>query len=316
MSTFPGLVFASGVTPSVQPVYEERRYGISLWLVPDDESLPTWRLTNGEDNGIILMPGMRGLGKAESQEFAEEYASIDGEYYFGERTLPREVFLPLHVFHDGSSQDWIDRDSLLWKSFRRGAHSTLYAQHPNGTIRSLRVRYARGGEEGYDLDPSFFGWATYGIYLRASQPHWEGAAVFQEWVQSEQPPFYSAEAPALPFNISYPSFTEFGYMTNPGDIDVWPKVTLSDGIAPGAEIVIAGGSVQVPFEIPDGEILVIDYSPSEQSAFLDGVDVTRDLGTYGFRRFPAGEQVQVGIDLAGTSGKARIDLVPRYERAL
>jgi hypothetical protein len=316
VSVLPGLVYAQPYTPPIRPPVDPGRMAFGLRIVPEDESLPAWQLTDGEDAGIILMRGVRGLGTPQHTSFEEEYASADGAYHFGDRTSPREVFLPVYLFHDGSSQEWVERDSLFWKTLRRGAYSRLYVQLPDGAIRSLRVRYTGGGDEAFEMDPAFFGWAKYGIYMKAPQPFWEGGEVEKEWAPSDSDPMFGSESTAPYLSTSYPTLAS-ATISNPGDMPCSPRVTYTGPIPAGAEVTLGGKTIPIPFEIPDGSILVVDHAPGEQSAVMNGtVDVTEDLGSFDFTEIEPGQSIPVGIELpVGSEGAIAVSITPLYERA-
>lgn len=312
----PGAVYVQPEMPPVPPEIDPGRYAVSLTLVPEDPALSSFRLTDdGVDNGIILLGGMRGLGKPEYVDFTEDFAGRDGTYFFGERALPREVFLPLHVYHDGDSLEWLEHDRELFKLFRRGRYFWLVAQLPTGEIRRLRVRYRSGGDYALDRDPIFFGWMTYGLYFQADQPMWEGEPITQPWAQVPQLPLFGASNPGPPVNIS-PRNIATATITNSGDNETWPIWELEGPMDPGAELTVGTGTITVPFGLLEDDSLVIDTRPEEQTAILNGtVDKTRDLGSYGYREIPPGEDVQIGIDIPGTSGIVRVSIWPTYERA-
>ena len=84
----------------------------------------------------------------------------------------------------------------------------------------------------------------------------------------------------------------------------------------GAELMVDGGLVTVPFNLNEGDVLVIDERPEAQTAMLNGsIDKTTSLGSYGYREIPPGENVSVGINIPGSTGKVSLSLVPLYERA-
>jgi hypothetical protein len=316
VSFLPGAVYVQASNPSAPIPSDPGRYGLDIWLTSeDDPSLPTWSLTDGEENGLVLMPGVRGLGKPDSTAFAEEYAAIDGEYYFGERTHAREIFLPLYVYHEGDSSDWVMRDQLLWRNFRRGHHSRLHTYHPAVGHRSLRARYTSGGGEALELDPTFFGWAKYGIYLKAAQPFYEGDPIEYSWAAQTPKPMYGVGFGAPPLNVSYRNI-ETATLSNPGEMEVAPKVILEGPMDDGAVVTIGGKAIPVPFALLDGDVLVIDHAKSAQSAILNGsVDRTDDLGSFRFAMIPAGQNIPIGLNIPGSTGKVTVSLTPLYERA-
>lgn len=313
--TFPGVIFVSPpLTPPPSPVNPGRELLDQRWV---DVNGRAWSFM-GEESGVILMRGVRGLGMPTYTHFRDDYTGTDGSYWRGLRAQSREVFWPIYIFHDGRSRDWVEHYNAFWDGLSPRAEGAWVVQGPHGEQRKLRLRYEKGGEEAYELDPSFYGWAKYGIHLRADQPYWEGAAIPRSWRTSEPVFFFGDDDEAPPFHISPPPSAEQATMTNPGDVATWPTWTLEGPLLEGTRVGVDGQAVELGFDVPSGSTLVIDTRPTAQTAILDGVDRTRDLASYGFAEIPPGKDVPVEVTLIAPPegvGSATIEIVPLYERA-
>lgn len=311
--TWPGVLLATPpFIPPVLPV-DPGRYALEMMWV--DGQGVSWPLTD-TDSGLVLMRGVRGLGAPTFVHYRDELSGTNGSYWRGYRTEAREVFWPLHVFSDGSSQDWVGYNRALWRGLSPSTEGTWVVKHEDGSTRRLRLRYTKGGEEAFDLDPVFFGWATYGIYFQADQPYWEGDPVKRRWETTEPTFFFGDDDEAPPFYISNPPTPEQATLTNPGDIDTWPVWTLEGPLA-SAELGVAGRTVSVPFVLGEDDVLVIDTRPTEQTAILNGtIDKTGDLGSFGFAKVPHGTDVPITVTMAAVSeevGAVTVELTPLYE---
>jgi hypothetical protein len=64
----------------------------------------------------------------------------------------------------------------------------------------------------------------------------------------------------------------------------------------------------------EGDTLVIDTDPTVQCAWLNGVDVTAQLGSADFAPIPAGEDRTLSLALVG-AGSVQAEIRPRYYKA-
>jgi hypothetical protein len=77
---------------------------------------------------------------------------------------------------------------------------------------------------------------------------------------------------------------------------------------------VDGRAVQWNVALTADDILVIDTDPTVQSAWLNGVDVTSQLGSADFAPIPAGHELPLSLTMAGT-GSVEAAITPRYYRA-
>lgn len=315
MPVVPGIVFVSAPVVRVPPPVDPGRVHYSLWWEAWDGT--NWSLSD-ESSGLVLMRGVRGLGRIEQENHRDEHESLAGSRYRDFRALNRDIFLPLHVYSDGDSDAWVKHNRAFSKTLRAGKTGWLHIIHPDGEHRRIRARYEKGMGEGFDLDPAFFGWATYGIYLVAEQPYWEAAEPIGDSWSSPEPVYFfgggSTPGNAPPFGVSDEKDVSTATITNPGDVEAWPKWVYR-GPATSASVGVDGEVVEIPIALLEGQSITLDLDPEVQAAIREnGTDVTEDLGTFDFSPIPPGEAVPLEITLIGTGGgSVEIQLTPLYE---
>lgn len=274
-----------------------------------------WDISDPWSGTFLTQAGTEGMGAPTHTAWAAPSSPfVHGQEFTGLVYDPRPVFWPLYLYHDGTSAEWRERDRALWHSLRAGRHGTWTVSYPDST-RTLRCRYDAGGEDAMARDGSFFGWSVYGIKLIADDPFWYSEPIERTFPPTVARPFLNRDAATTraPFYITSSTTQDTATLDNPGDVDAWPVWTVQ-GPATSVQLGTAGRLVSYTKPIPEGQTLVIDSSPHKQTALLNGVDVTADLGSYDFAPIPPGEERPITIQVVGAATvSARI--VPRHERA-
>jgi hypothetical protein len=276
-----------------------------------------WSLTNPSD-GTVMLPGVRGLNMPPIIHHRAAHASLPGARWRGNSVDVREIFWPIQVYTNLGSQDWIEKDRAFWTTMDPTRLGTWVVVQPDGTTRTLRLRFVDDGSQTFEHDPSTEGWSNYGITLAAEQPYWEGAPVFGLWQAGSQTPFFGGSGgPA--FTISPSNTLASATITNPGDVETY-VVWRIHGPVTSATVGINGRNITIPFSIPDGEVLEIDTRPSGQIAMQGPtagpltVDRTPSLGEIDFAPLPAREQSSMSLAMTGT-GWVTATFTPLYYRA-
>lgn len=322
MPAIPGIVFVSAPIAKLAPPVDPGRVRYTLWWEGWDGS--NWSLSD-DDSGLVTMRGIRGLGRISQENHRDDHETLAGSRYRDFRATNRDIFLPIHVYSDGDSDDWVKHNRAFTKTMRGGETGWLHIIHPDGQHRRIRARYEKGLDEAFDLDPAFFGWSTYGVYLVAEQPYWESAEPVGDIWRSPEPIFFfgAGTTPTLgpPFGISDEKDVSTATITNPGDVEAWGK-WIYRGPATSASVGVDGEIVEIPIALLAGESITLDQNPYEQSAIkrnAAGVetDVTDQLGSFDFSPIPAGVSVPLDIELVGTGGgSVELQVVPLYEWGL
>ncbi len=280
----------------------------------------TWPLTR-ESGVYLLASGVRGHAMPPVQRYTSQAPMLAGSRWRGSRTEERDVFWPLCVWHDQSSQAWIERDRAFWRTMHPDRPGVWTVHQPNGESRSLVCRYADDESHAYTVSPAAFGWAMYGVRLIAEQPYWQGEPIVREWRASDPVPFFG---PPGVINISSGATLGSATITNPGDVTghvIWTVY----GPFTSAQLGVQGKLIEIPFSVPDGRALRVDTRPDRLLAtshnVVDGAlrdDVVRDLtdslGDAQWTGIPAGADVPLSLAVAGT-GAIRAELPPLFYRA-
>ncbi|MFP3579985.1 hypothetical protein SB659_10430 [Arthrobacter sp. SIMBA_036] len=291
----------------------------------------TWPLTTPA-SGVFLMPGVRGLGSISSERHSTSSPAVAGSRFEGVSVHDRGVFWPVHLFHDAGSEAWVELDRAFWQGMDPEDTGVWEILHPDGSRRSLRLRFQDDGDHTTTFDPVRYGWQTYGINLIAEQPFWEGDPVVRSWKNPVYAPFFEPNGPHL-FNIGSGADVSTAAIDNPGDVESYARWFI-DGETTDASVGVDGLVARVPFPVPAGKCLVIDSDPARIGAIMydvvpgapskpservigvdmvNPVDRTPDLGEADFPPIPAGAMVALSLSLAG-AGEVEALLPTLYRR--
>lgn len=271
-----------------------------------------WELTKPKGGVFLTGKGVEGLGMPTHTAWVGESPAVHGQSYRGHVVEPRPVFWPVYLYSDARTEDWLKLDRAFWRSLHPGKHGVWSVSTPTGGTRSLSCRFVDDGRHTVDKDPMFRGWASYGVSLIADNPFWVGLPVRRTWAQSEMSDFYNGGA-APGFNISSGSQLSSAKLTNEGDLEAWPVWTIK-GPLTSVTVGVDGATIQWNVALAEGDTLVIDTDPTIQAAWLNGVDVTDQLGTANFAPIPAGYELPLSLTMAGT-GSVEAAITPRFYRA-
>lgn len=272
-----------------------------------------WDLTNPDGGVFLTGKGVEGLGMPTHQEWVGESPAVHGQYYRGHRVEPRPAFWPIYLYSDVGSAEWLALDRAFWRSLQPGKHGTWTVATPAGGRRSLSCRFVDDGRHAYESDPIVRGWAAYGVRLIADSPFWTGEPVRRIWSQRDAPEFFGGASKAPVFHITSGSQLSTAAITNEGDLEAWPVWTIK-GPLTAVTVGVDGATVQWNTTLTADDILVIDTDPTVQCAWLNGVDVTDQLGTADFAPIPAGDELPLSLTMAGT-GSVEAAITPRFYKA-
>lgn len=269
-----------------------------------------WDLTDPDGGVFLTSKGIEGLGMPTHQAWVGESPAVHGQYYRGHVVEPRPVFWPVYLYSDESTDAWLDLDRAFWRSLHPGKHGTWTVTTPRGGKRSLSCRFVDDGRHAYTTDPMVRGWVVYGVSLIADNPFWTGEPVRRVWSQGATDDFY---ADRMPLKVVSGSQLGSATMTNEGDLEAWPVWTIT-GPLTSVTVGVDGATVQWNVTLNADDILVIDTEPTVQSAWLNGVDVTDQLGTADFAPIPEGDERPLSLTMAGTGSVVAV-ITPRYYKA-
>lgn len=298
-----------------------------------------WDLTDPA-TGICLLSQVRGLGSPKYTRYSASSPATPGSLFRGVSVADRDVFWPLHIWHDDSSLEWMALDRAFWSTMDPYDTGVWTVFLPNGETRSISLRFIDDGDHAAEVDPIRNGWDTYGINLVAEQPFWEGSPVVRSWKANTPLPFFEPAGPQI-VNITSGHTMDSATLDNPGDAASYPRWFI-DGDASAGSVGVNGVTVNIPFTIAAGKCLVIDSDPDligatlydispdqlalpadqrkKPSARVVGVDLinpvdkTSALGEADFAPVPAGSSVPLTLSITG-GGAIEVSLPTRYRRA-
>ena len=305
---------------------------MDMWWIGDDGV--RWDL--GENNsGVYLLSGTRGLGMPTGTRFRDQSPASHGSQHRGHVWDEREVFWPIKTWHEDKGQSWVDRDRAFFSTLSPDKTGRWYVAQPGGVTRYLELRYdPKTVDEGWDIVPSIWGWASYALYLTADQPFWVGEPSVLSW-EAARPddPFYEPTGPHL-FNFGQGFTVGNAAIDNRGEVPSPPRWFIDGEVLAGSSVGVGDKIVAVPFAVPAGKCLIIESDPTRIGAtmydvvgsvekpweriigveMINPVNMTRQLGEADFAAVPPGKSVPLSIVLQGT-GMVACYLPSLYRRA-
>lgn len=331
-----GVIFVGPYTPPGAPRPEF--IGVELLWIGWDGS--EWDLTGSDI--VQALPGIRGLDDPPpTKRFSSSATTIAGSRRRGMQVLEKPFYLPVRVSSEQGSQSFLEYARAFLDTMDEDRPGTLVVTRPDASKRSLVLRFDSLDADGTDIDPVLVGMREYGFNLVAEQPYWTGDAVTRRFEVAEPAPFIP-EGGGPPFTISESSTVDTASMPNPGNVTAWP--TWWAGSFESIVLGVGDLSIEVPFEVSTDRWLILDASPTartakeidapppsdktgdaleaEQEAWVasqlpTALDRTLELGdVVQWAAVPAGQNVQLTVNPEGTEAWIRVQIVPRYKRAL
>lgn len=300
-------VLLSSTTPPPAEIVSDWESLSMIWVGWDGS---VWDL-NARDRGVLLYrKGVEGLHNPVITRHTTTSRTVPGNRLRSWRAEAREVFWPIYLWGDDSKQ-WRDRNTAFLRTIhpdRAGMWKVTGEE-----TRTLRLTAVFDEAHQHEVDPQLRGWVQYGITLEAAQPYWEGLPIKRgPWRAPASDPFIDP-AGSPPLHIS--SGAAFGSATipNPGDVSVWGVWTLRDALE-GVEIGVGDTLIVLPFDLNDGDELIINTDPRHPTATLNGEDATTALGLQDYAPVPNGSEVALHVEAIGT-GSIEFSITPLYFRA-
>jgi hypothetical protein len=266
-----------------------------------------WDLTNPDLGVFMRKEGIRGLGMPKVEHHRDRSPALPGAFHRDLNYDIRDVFWPLQVFHDGSSAEWIKRDRAFWRTMRPHETGRWTVTQLDGSSRYLDLRFDDDGDWAPEVDPTFFGWANYGVRLTAEHPFWRGEPVRRSWATVE-PVDYFADAPNV-YAISSSRSVSTATVVNHGDADSYP-IWRAHGPMEGVGITVDGHVLELGVELAEGESRTLNAAPDEQTCLDEnGNDCYGDLTVDDWGGFVPPNEVPTPIDIViGGTGEGRVEL--------
>jgi hypothetical protein len=302
--------------PETRPPYEPLpvRQAIPMDITWEGADGSVWNLTSPA-SAVRLGPGIRGLEAVNPERWVSDSPGLAGNRYRGHRVPAREVFLPVYVYGQGST-DWLTVRNLWDHSLSEDSEGVLSVVCGDRT-RTLPCRWVKS-EQGWTRDPLAAGKSAIGEYFEAAGSYWQSEPITRSWYDANEQDFFvqPGEGGGV-FFITRSNKLSTAKIDNPGDVPAWPVWTLAGPFAT-AQVGIGANIIEIPFALALGETLTIDTRPENQSA-IDGTGASRelDLGTAIFAPIPADTNVTLAISATGMGEgfSIRASLTPLYKRA-
>jgi hypothetical protein len=286
-------------------------YGVRFQWIGWDGSI--WDLSSDVRSGAYLMPGVRGMEMPSPKHYMRRSPGRAGASHQGLTFAERDVFWPLRMWADESSDVFIRQRRAFMRTLDPSKTGVWRVIQPNGDARSIRCRFV-GFDSVPDSDPVEAGWGHYGIRMVAEDPFWYGPPLLQSWGVGDPQEFFVAPPSDDVLFISPSASVSSATFTNSGDVPAYPRWKVT---GPTDDVVLGFGGkvITVPFAVPEGEQLIVETEPGAQSAYLDGVKVTNQLGSSAkFAPVPAGGQTTLSLEMSGT-GRVSLELSPAFYEA-
>jgi len=290
----------------------------------EGEEIPLTGFSNSLWPGIIMMPGATGLDAPPFELHADDSPNLDGGIFRDARAVAREIMLPIYLY--GIDRRTIrDMKSRLVSSLNpKKGYCVLKFVEGDSTPRYLRCYYKAGMEGSEAQDDAGFTWKKFGIQLTAYDPYFYSDDVqVAQWAFGSGTPFLSDTNPFFPLhlNVGIVGGSKVD-ITNPGDIEAWPKWELTGPIKAFQFISPDGKSFGISASgdgsdvVPLNRTLIIDTRPGYKT-------LRDDQGTNYWPKLdsnpelwpiPEGQSTcTVNLVPGATTARVRVSFQPRYE---
>lgn len=271
----------------------------------------SWDLTDWRGGIALMRDGVTGLHNPRITKYKSESRAVPGHRRRGWRTAERDVFWPLYVYGDGS-EAWRQNYDRFFNTIHPDREG-IWTVTAGPVTRRLRLTGVFDDNFQFGADPYQRGWVIIPVQLEPSQPYWEGKTAKAGPYSAPVPVDFIGPGGAPTFHISQSDTFVEARITNAGDVEAWLVWTVR-GPLTGVQLGAGGVSGEVPFDVPDGQVLYIDTDPRRVTARLDGADVTAELGLIEFGPVQPGANVDLTINATG-AGSITAELVPLHMRA-
>lgn len=273
---------------------------------------------NFNSKALLEADGRGGLLMPPGENYSDRSATADGETWQGYSVLPRDVTWPLVIIGD-SPQDFRTEHARFLTTLQFGKSGTLTVTHPDGSRRSLQLRYVEGGEGDFGVNAYGISWMRHPVKMRAYDPYFYGDPVTEVFDYSPGVNFYGGGVGTLgpPYHLSSGRTIDSAAITNPGDVDAYGVWKLH-GPFTSATVTVGGKQIAVPFARTLGQWVEIN-TDRRIATIVDQAGANRwgDVGVVQFAPIPASASTTIGINLvsAGAGAQVEFTYTPKHWRA-
>jgi len=289
----------------------------------EGEEIPLTGFSGSKWPGIIMLPGATGLDAPPFELHADDSPNLDGGIFRDARAVAREIMIPVYLY--GIDRKTVrDLKSRLVSSLNpKKGYCVLKVVEGDAIPRYLHCYYKAGMEGSEAQDDAGFTWKRFGIQLIAYDPYFYSDDIqVARWVFGEGEPFLGDPFIPLHINAGIVSSSQVT-VTNPGDVEAWPRWELSGPIR-GFTFTSPSGEesfgIPAPEDgsdaVPGGRTLTIDTRPGYKTLRDDQgtnywplLDPNPQLWS-----IPDGESTfQVSITPGSSNAQVILTFQPRYE---
>lgn len=260
------------ITPP-EPVSWRRTYVSITGKNGEGEEIPLTDFTNSRWPGIFMMPGATGLDSPPFELHADDSPNLDGGIFRDARAVAREIMIPLYLHGIDRQTIKALKSRLVSNLNPKKGYCVLRFVEGDGIPRSLRCYYKGGMEGSENEDQSGFTWKRFGIQLTAYDPYFYSDDVqVASWTFGSGDPFLSTTDSFFPLHINAGVVSSAAVaVTNPGDVEAWPRWELTGPIRSFTFTGPEGESFGVPIQaggadaVPANRTLIVDTRPGYKS---------------------------------------------------
>ena len=221
------------------------------------------------DHGILVRPGLLGLGMPDYTIWADQSPAYDGEIIRGVRADPREITIPIHVYARSRPECLAIYHDLVDDLDPQAGPGEIRISEADGSYRTIRGYYASGLEGRDDDDSTGRTWLSVALVFRCESPFWEGVEESVRWKLAVSAPgsFY----PILPLAVKDAEVSGQFNATNKGNVRAFP---IWETTGPYTSITATNETTGRLFSIDKalvgGDTSVVDTRQGIKSAVLNG----------------------------------------------
>lgn len=300
-------------------------------VIPANQSQPvliwtgwtgdTWTL-GGHFQSMALLEadGRGGLIMPPVEQYADDSATTDGAVWQSYRVPPRDVTWPLIVIGD-SPQGLREEHARFMTTLRPDKTGKFTVAHPDGSKRSLDLRYVSGGEGDFGVNAYGISWIRHPLVMRAYDPFYYGDEIVASFKYAAGVNFYGGTPGGFgpPFYISSSQTVDTATITNPGDANAY-GVWRFNGPFTSVTANFGTGVITIPFARSAGQWVEVNTNPRiatiyDQSLANRWGDVGEDLVR--FAPIPPSTTTDLGVSVVGAAAGMSVTFTftPKYWRA-
>lgn len=266
-------------------------------------------------HGVSLAPGMRGVGMGPVELETVPLPDRDGSVPISLRLGENEVFVPVVILADHST-DLRERRRALERMLdpKRGIVKILIQQQDTAEQRHTYGYYVDGMRGAYGRDEAGHDWQKLGLVFRCPDPAWYGTTVVREFtVDAATKPFLSPTVAFFPVILGASTVAGQVKLNNPGDYEAWPVWTVTGPAPSGLTLAntTTGKTFELTAAIAGGATATIDTRRAVQDVFNAGGDLWASVTQpVLWPLVPGDNDVSVTVTGATSSTKVRVEYDP------